>query len=52
MGNSIYFNKKELEELHWIVTMYRDTHEPSWREGVCLEEEPTVIKLIEKIRKS
>lgn len=50
-GKTIYFSGKELETLKWIIPIYKDTHQDSWKEGIVSEEEPVVNKIIEKIYK-
>ena len=48
-GKSIYFTGEEIEELRWIIPMYKDTHQDGWKEGVLSDEESTVNNIIKKI---
>jgi len=45
MGKQIYFSDEELEELKWIVPMFKSTHEDTWEE----KEAKIVKSLIKKI---
>jgi len=46
MGKQIYFSDEELEELNWIIPMFKNTHEDIWKE----KEAKIVNKLIRKFR--
>lgn len=50
-GKTIYFTKKQVELLQWIIPMYKNLHEDDWKDGVLSEEEKEVNKIIDKIDK-
>ncbi len=49
MSKTISFTKKELELLCYIVTMYGELHEDSWKESICSEDKPLVESMISKL---
>lgn len=51
MARRIYLTEEQETFLYYVVGMYKELHEESWREGINPEEEGMTNKIMDKLEK-